>query len=143
MMTFFRSLAAACISLLAAASALAQDGAADTEADVYAQMKALQVYVADGSAIILARACNDTIPDFASEFLPRFTHWRATNWKLIALGASLSTQFKDDKGAPMDPTVVGNYAAQKLRSSAPEARRQECNKLLQNFTVNPEASDLH
>ena len=134
MVIFFRSLAAACIGLLAAASALAQDHTADAEPDAYTKMAAVNVYLQDGIAVILARACNDSIPDFMSEFLPRFTNWRAANWKQIALGAELSAQFKDDKGAPMDPAVAGNAAAQQLRSFARDARRQECNKLLQDVS---------
>ena len=134
MVIFFRSLAATGVGLLAAASALAQDHTADAEPDAHTKMTAVQVYLQDGIAVIVARACNDSIPDFTSEFLPRFTNWRAANWKMIALGAELSEQFKDDKGAPMDRAAVGTAAAQQLRSLAPDARRQECNKLLQGVS---------
>ena len=134
MAIYFRSLAAACIGLLAGASAVAQERTADAEPDAYTKMTAVQVYLQDGSAVILARACNDSMPDFMSEFLPRYTNWRAANAKQIALGAMLSAQFMDAKGAPMDPAVGGNAAAQQLRTMAPDARRQECNKLLQDVS---------
>lgn len=132
MVILLRRLTAIGLGLLAAASSLAQNPTADAEPDVHTKMKAVQIYLFDGSAVVLARACNDSIPDFMSEFLPRFTHWRAANWKLIALGTTLSAQFKDDKGAPMDSAAVGKALAQQLRGLAPDARRQECNKLLQD-----------
>ncbi|MBY0367171.1 MAG: hypothetical protein IIA03_01005 [Proteobacteria bacterium] len=134
MTNFFRSLAMAGIGLLAATGATAQDRTVDTEPDTYTKLTALQVYLKDGIAAIVAGACDDSIPGFTSEFSPRFTKWRAANWKLIALGAELSVQFKDAKGAPMDRAAVGAFAAQQLRSLAPDAQLQECNKLLQDVS---------
>jgi hypothetical protein len=94
----------------------------------------MNFYMRDGTVVFLARACNESIPDFMSEFLPRFTNWRAANWKHIALGRSLSAQFKDPNGAPMDLDVAGNAIAQQLRVMAPAARRQECSNLLHDFS---------
>jgi len=114
---------------------LAQGVDGNTEPDIGTKLKAVQVYMEDGSAVTLARACAETLPEFMSEFLPKFTGWRAANAKQIALGAGLSAQFKDPKGQPMDPTVLGHAAAEKLRSLSPEERRQECDKLLRDVSA--------
>jgi hypothetical protein len=134
MAIFFRSLAAACIGAMAAAGTVAQERGADAEPDAYTKMTAVQLYLQDGSVVIVARACNDSMPDFMSAFLPRFANWRAANAKQIALGATLSAQFKDAQGASMDPAAVGNAAAQQLRAMAPGAQREECDKLLQGVS---------
>jgi len=127
----FRSLVATCIGFLVTASAVAQERTVDDEPDT---MTAMNFYMRDGTAMFLARSCNESIPDFMSEFLPRFTNWRAAHWKHIALGRSLSAQFKDPNGAPMDLDVAGKAIAQQLRAMPPAARRQECSNLLQDFS---------
>ena len=122
---------------LAIASAPAQEaaGGRDAEPDVYAKMRAVQVFLLDGSAPAMARECAQTTPGFMSEFLLRFSAWRAENAKQIALGSQLSPQFKDAQGDPMDPVAAGQLAAQKLRAAAPDERKLACDDLLRGVAT--------
>lgn len=131
----FRTLAAGCAAIMATTGAMTQGVAGDAVPDITTKMKAVQVYLEDGSAIMVARACTETMPDFMSEFLPKFTGWRTENAKLIALGATLSAQFKDPKGEPMDPAVVGQAAAEQVRAMAPDERSRRCNEVLREVST--------
>lgn len=134
MASCIRNFAVAGVALVATAGAMAQSVGGDSEPDITTKLKAVQVYMEDGSAVILAQACTETVPDFMSEFLPKFTGWRTTNAKQIALGATLSAQFKDPHGEPMDPTVLGHAAAEKLRTVSPDERSRQCKSLLRDIS---------
>lgn len=135
MVALFRTFGAMCAAMMATASAVGQGASGDADPDITTKMKALQVYVEDGSALMVARACTETMPDFMSEFLPKFTGWRAANATLIALGATLSAQFKDPKGEPLDPSVVGHAAAEQVRAMAPDERSRRCNEVLRDVST--------
>jgi hypothetical protein len=130
----FQTFAAALVAM-ANAVALAQGAGGDAEPDTYTKLKAVQIYMQDGSSVMMARACTETIPEFMSEFLPKFTDWRAANAKQIALGSALSAQFKGPKGEPMDPAALGQAAAQQVRALAPDERGRECNGLLRDLSA--------
>jgi len=129
-----RTFAATFAAILVTTGATAQGVGGDAEPDIYTRLKAVQTYLEDGSAIMMAQACAETIPDFMSEFLPKFVDWRSSNSKQISLGAALSTQFKDPNGQPMDPSTLGRAAAEKVRAIGPDERRRECDKLLRDVS---------
>ena len=130
-----RTLVAASAVIFVSTGVAAQGVAIDAEPDIGTKLKALQIYMEDGSAALMAQACAETIPNFLSEFQPKFIDWRSANSKLIALGATLSSQFKDPAGKPMDPIVLGRAAAERVRTIAPDERSRECGKLLQDLSV--------
>lgn len=130
-----RTCAATFAVILVTTGAMGQGVSGDAEPDVYTKLKAVQTYIEDGSATVMAQACAETIPDFMSEFLPKFINWRSLNSKQIALGATLSIQFKDPNGQPIDPSTLGRAAAERVRTITPVERSRECGKLLQDVSA--------
>ena len=129
-----RTFAATFAAILVTTGATAQGVGGDAEPDIYTKLKAVQTYMEDGSATMMAQACAETIPGFMSGFMPKFVDWRSLNSKQIALGATLGSQFKDPSGQPMDPSILGRTAAEKIRAIAPDERRRECDKLLRDVS---------
>ena len=133
-MTRFWRCAAAAGAILAFTSSNAQSGAADATApDAYAQIAAVNAYMVDGSAVIAAQVCSETMPDFMLRFMPVFNAWRDKNSSQIALGATLSVQFKSANGEPIDPAALARAAAERMRTITPVEREKVCGNMLKKF----------